>query len=185
MTKLTIMQQLVLASAFEQEAGFATRPIKLNTTAAAKVAASLVDRGYMRECASKAGQPIWRTDANGRTYSLKILKAGRIALKAIAEARVVDTPPSTKPVAVATQRPEALVDAPRSSSKIAGILVHLENAEGVTASEMIISTGWLPHTLRAALTGLRKRGYIIERIRKVDGATAYRLGGDATIAGAA
>jgi Protein of unknown function (DUF3489) len=26
-------------------------------------------------------------------------------------------------------------------------------------------TGWLPHTARAALTGLRKRGFTVERIR--------------------
>jgi hypothetical protein len=25
---------------------------------------------------------------------------------------------------------------------------------------MIVVTGWLPHTIRAALTGLRKRGFV-------------------------
>jgi hypothetical protein len=33
---------------------------------------------------------------------------------------------------------------------------------------------WLPHTTRAALTGLRKRGYAIERTRREDKTTRYR-----------
>ena len=30
-----------------------------------------------------------------------------------------------------------------------------------TLAELIAATGWLPHTTRAALTGLRKRGYAV------------------------
>ena len=39
------------------------------------------------------------------------------------------------------------------------------------------ATGWLPHTTRAALTGLRKRGYAvtIDRSNKERGST-YRIG---------
>jgi len=32
---------------------------------------------------------------------------------------------------------------------------------GATLDELVASTGWLPHTTRAALTGLRKRGFTI------------------------
>jgi hypothetical protein len=35
--------------------------------------------------------------------------------------------------------------------------------------------GWLPHTTRAALTGLRKTGYAIERDKSPQGKTVYRL----------
>ena len=38
---------------------------------------------------------------------------------------------------------------------------------------MIAATGWLPHTTRAALTGLRKKGYAIDS-DKVDGIRTYR-----------
>ena len=34
--------------------------------------------------------------------------------------------------------------------------------------------GWLPHTTRAALTGLRKKGHAIERFRG-DDETRYRI----------
>ncbi len=33
-----------------------------------------------------------------------------------------------------------------------------------TLDALIEATGWLPHTTRAALTGLRKKGYVIERL---------------------
>lgn len=45
--------------------------------------------------------------------------------------------------------------------------------EGVTLKQMIAATGWLPHTTRAALTGLRKKGYAIDS-DKVDGVRTYR-----------
>jgi hypothetical protein len=47
-------------------------------------------------------------------------------------------------------------------------------AEGATLDELIKATDWLPHTTRAALTGLRKRGYAIERTRGEDKMTRYR-----------
>ena len=48
--------------------------------------------------------------------------------------------------------------------------------EGATLDQMIASTGWLPHTTRAALTGLRKAGYIIDS-DKIDGVRTYRAVG--------
>ena len=45
--------------------------------------------------------------------------------------------------------------------------------EGATLEQMIAATGWLPHTTRAALTGLRKAGYVIDS-DKIDGVRTYR-----------
>ena len=45
--------------------------------------------------------------------------------------------------------------------------------EGATLGQMIAATGWLPHTTRAALTGLKKKGYVISS-DKVDGVRTYR-----------
>ncbi len=44
---------------------------------------------------------------------------------------------------------------------------------GATLEEMISATGWLPHTTRAALTGLKKKGYALSS-DKVDGVRTYR-----------
>ena len=45
--------------------------------------------------------------------------------------------------------------------------------EGATLEQMIAATGWLPHTTRAALTGLRKAGYVVDS-DKIDGVRTYR-----------
>lgn len=45
--------------------------------------------------------------------------------------------------------------------------------EGATLDQMIAATGWLPHTTRAALTGLKKLGYAIDS-DKIDGIRTYR-----------
>jgi hypothetical protein len=49
----------------------------------------------------------------------------------------------------------------------------LAREEGATLDEMIAATGWLPHTTRAALTNLRKKGIAIDKA-KVEGVTRYR-----------
>jgi hypothetical protein len=41
--------------------------------------------------------------------------------------------------------------------------------------ELTAATGWLPHTTRAALTGLRKRGYVLARERREGADTVYRI----------
>jgi len=37
----------------------------------------------------------------------------------------------------------------------------LSRKSGATLEALVDATGWLPHTTRAALTGLRKRGYTV------------------------
>ena len=45
--------------------------------------------------------------------------------------------------------------------------------KGTSIEELTVATGWLPHTTRAALTGLRKRGYVL-RERPEGRATAFQ-----------
>jgi hypothetical protein len=64
--------------------------------------------------------------------------------------------------------------APKAPSKTFLILGMMQRSEGATLEQMVAATGWLPHTTRAALTGLRKKGHAIERSR-VDGVTHYSV----------
>lgn len=59
-------------------------------------------------------------------------------------------------------------------TKIAKVIALLERKDGATLDEMIGATGWLPHTTRAALTGLKKKGHTIERDKRGD-AACYRI----------
>jgi hypothetical protein len=65
---------------------------------------------------------------------------------------------------------------PRAGSKLDRVLGTLSTDEGATLDELTRATGWLPHTARAALTGLRKRGYDVRLVRGgSETASVYRL----------
>ena len=59
-------------------------------------------------------------------------------------------------------------------TKIGKFIALLTRNEGATLDEMIEATGWQPHTARVAMSGLRKKGYTIDR-GKLGEATCYRI----------
>ena len=71
--------------------------------------------------------------------------------------------------------------APRGGSKLAQVIELLQRDHGATIDELIAATGWLAHTTRAALTGLRKRGYAVAIDRSDDKrGSFYRIPADET-----
>ena len=63
----------------------------------------------------------------------------------------------------------------RQGTKIARVIELLQRDQGTRLEELIAATGWLPHTARAALTGLRHRGYDVRLERGETGrASVYR-----------
>ena len=67
---------------------------------------------------------------------------------------------------------EAVQSAPTTKSQQ---VIHLLNREGgATLEEMSTLAGWLPHSTRAFMTGLKKNGYVIE-INKVDDIRRYLI----------
>lgn len=63
-------------------------------------------------------------------------------------------------------------------SKIEQVLELLGRAEGATIDQLVETTGWLPHTTRAALTGLKKKGHVVESLKPSDGPRVYRITGN-------
>ncbi|MAO57457.1 MAG: hypothetical protein CMM61_17420 [Rhodospirillaceae bacterium] len=61
------------------------------------------------------------------------------------------------------------------STKLGTILKHLGHKNGTTLPALEKATGWQPHSVRAALTGLRKKGHAIERSKDAKGVTIYRV----------
>jgi hypothetical protein len=51
----------------------------------------------------------------------------------------------------------------------------LERAQGASVAEIGQRLGWLPHTVRAAITGLRHAGREVRRSKSESGQTVYRL----------
>ncbi len=60
------------------------------------------------------------------------------------------------------------------ASKIGMVTDLLRRKDGATLAELVAETGWLPHTTRAALTGLRKKGHEIGKVSR-DGVTVYSI----------
>ncbi len=70
------------------------------------------------------------------------------------------------------QRP---VKIPREGTKQALVVGLLGREQGATLDELVAATGWLPHTTRAALTDLRRRGYSLQKGDREGGGRAYSI----------
>lgn len=55
------------------------------------------------------------------------------------------------------------------------ILALLARPSGASLEELAVATGWLPHTMRAALVRLRQKGGSIEREQGKEKISRYRL----------
>lgn len=62
----------------------------------------------------------------------------------------------------------------QSETKITRVLALMGRDQGATLDELTAATDWQPHSARAALTGLRKKGHAIDRSKR-DGVTCYRI----------
>ena len=72
-----------------------------------------------------------------------------------------------------TKKPEGIKTI-AMPSKPQQILDLLSRDCGATLVELATLANWLPHSTRAYLTGLRKKGHVIDS-DKVDGVRRYRL----------
>jgi Protein of unknown function (DUF3489) len=66
-------------------------------------------------------------------------------------------------------------DRPPASTKRAMLIGMLERPEGASVAEIGQRLGWLPHTVRAAITGLRHAGREVTRRKAENGQSVYRL----------
>ena len=188
MARLTDTQLIILSNAAARDDGIAVVPPKMTKAAASKVGASLLARKLMRELRSKPGMPVWRQDENSRSISLMIARAGRDAIGVDMDADAKQTRSDREPAARSPSRsegngstsassiptpPNAI--SPRAGSKQALVTEMLSANGGATIDALVEATGWLPHTTRAALTGLRKRGFSIQRSREAGEASLYRI----------
>jgi hypothetical protein len=185
--KLTDAQLVMLSAAAQREDRCLIAPDKMKGAILTKVSEKLVKLGLAREARAKAGTPVWRRDDAGQSYALKLTAAG---LKAITvddgseeviapreapqpqRQRIADPTNASGP-GIVGEHTKTLT--PRVGSKLARVIHLLQRSDGANIPNLIEATGWLPHTTRAALTGLRKRGYAIARGRVDGGESIYRI----------
>jgi hypothetical protein len=180
--KLTDTQLVMLSAAARREDRCISAPPSVRGAAAQKVATKLIAAGLCEEIGAEGDAPIWRRDAaNGQGYALKLTPAGMRVI-GIKEAEVPElaadsfSPPASEvsketigdEVGAGDIAPPAAIAAPREGSKLAAVVAFLRRDSGVTVDELASAMGWLPHTTRAALTDLRRRGFGIDRRKTKD-----------------
>ena len=202
--KLSDTELVMLSAAAQREDRCLVAAPSLKGAATYKVATKLISAGLVREIKAKGGAPAWRRDdATGQSYALRLTAAGAKAIavdpdeatSAVAddersEVEGATAPASEPPRPVVAVTPEVAAAgpstasrrAPRAGTKLARAIEMLRSAKGATIDELAGAMDWLPHTTRAVLTGLRKRGYAvtIDRSDKARG-SAYRIAEDAAV----
>ncbi|MCW2349165.1 DUF3489 domain-containing protein [Sphingobium sp. B12D2B] len=165
-TRLTDLQLILLSTASARPDGnLLPLPDSIggDRDRADKAIVPLFERGLVEERAIEERGHCWREHDDER-IGLFISHAGIALIAPEAD----NTPPDNSEAA----DPRSL--APTKPSKTALVLDLLRREGGASIDELIAATGWLPHTTRAALTGLRKKGHAVVR-DKIDGATCYLI----------
>ena len=64
---------------------------------------------------------------------------------------------------------------PTKTTKTDAVIRLLRRPSGATIAQIQKTTGWQPHSVRAALTGLRKKGHDVQRDKNARGVSVYRI----------
>jgi hypothetical protein len=161
--KLSDTHMIILSTASQRENGsLLPLPDGVAGARATKALAALVKSGLAEERDTADAGAISRTDGD-LPFGVFITAAGLAAI-------------GIEPAGAGAQNGETDTPAaaPPRITKTAAVLALLGRAEGATVAELIAATGWLPHTTRAALTGLRKKGHAITRGKRGD-VTCYTV----------
>jgi hypothetical protein len=179
--KLTDTHTLLLSAASQRNDGLLDLGARVKGSALKATAERLLNSGLVEETPVDLDQPSWRIDEMESRVGLKITAAGLQAIGIELDVEEPEPPaatdlgseiqPDSQPV---TQVPSEKKQ-PRSGTKKALVISLLEREEGATLEELMGSTGWLPHTTRAALTGIRHSGHTLEKSRSTDGRAVYRI----------
>ena len=158
MSKLGKIQRQILEVAANRPGG-AVLPLpedlSLRAGALKATLTSLIKRGLAEE------------QGRRKTKALVITEAGRAAVDPGDGEGCARLKPSASPNdGIAGLRPET------KQARIAALLTH---PEGAGIAELMEATGWQPHSVRAALTGFRRRGIPVTRSQDETGVTLYRI----------
>jgi len=168
MTKLTDLQYVLLAVAAKRGSGSLMPPstsIGVPRASITRVINMLIKRGLAEETVTKDEASVWRAEGK-RQLAAVITDAGRAAVAESDGKKIEDGQPPAQP------DPDLVPVVPQIKQAL--LIAMLERKEGTTLDQLVEATGWLAHTTRAALTGLRKKGHVITRSKDESG-SCYRI----------
>ena len=172
-TRLTKLQAALLSSAADRKGGNIL-PLRDQLAgqdkAAGKAITQMLNRGLVSETTCALEAETWRIDGDHK-HGLVISAAGHAAIGS-------NGIPPSMPDELEQPKLEptcaGFTGSPPRPTKSQMVVDLLWREQGATIAELIAATGWLPHTTRAALTGLRKKGHTIAKGKR-DDATGYTI----------
>ena len=176
-TNLNDLQLMLLSTASRRDDGSVLPPPESpgdQQERISKAIPTLLKRKLILEAPVTVRRKMWR-EQDDRLIGLVISARGREAIGA--SSPEVGEEASDAPAAVdpgTSNERDVAPSSPRAESKIETVLGLLRSGEGATLAAMVEATGWLPHTTRAALTGLRNKGHAIIKSTRA-GATVYQI----------
>ncbi len=191
MPKLTDTQLVILSAAAQRQDRVVLplpKSLKIKGGAVTKALEGLRKKGLLEEKPAARNAAAWR-ETDGRRMMLVITDAGLQALDGEPAGESSKQPAPTKTRAkkrrggtvqkptAATPKGKKSQTAARQGTKQALLIDLLKRKKGATIEAIVETLGWLPHTVRAALTRLRQQGFRIERVRE-DGVSRYRIAED-------
>ena len=155
--KLSPSQSLLLRTAARRADGRVIAPDTLRGGARVKVLTSLLQRG-------------WIEPADGGHV---LTDAGYAAIGQLRPVPLDDVQPVD-----ATDDLQLLEGIPaRSGTKLAALVMALRRPQGATSLQLMLATGWQPHTVRGAISGMlrKKLGLHVVLAQNDSGERVYRV----------
>ena len=155
--KLSPSQSLLLRTAARRADGRVIPPDTLRGVARAKVLAALLQRGWIEPA----------DDGHGMT------DAGYAAIGQLRPVPLDDVQPVD-----ANDELQLMEGIPvRPGTKLAALVVALRRPQGATSLQLILATGWQPHTVRGAISGMlrKKLGLNVVLAHNDTGERVYRV----------
>lgn len=178
--KLTDTQLVLLTTACQRaEGSLLPPPASLGDQLARirRAVSSLIKGGLAAEHEVSEPAKRWREE-DGRLFGVIVTAAGRTAI-GVADEDIGDASAPTIDAAAMDDTGGGAADTVAAKTpKHTLVLDLLKRDSGATINQLTEATGWLPHTTRAALTGLRKKGHKV-LTQKFEGTTRYRIAGAA------
>jgi hypothetical protein len=177
-TDLSDMQRILLSTASQREDGHVLplpETLKGKEGPSKPALTALLKKELISETHTKNPAQQWREDGEWR-IGLIIAQAGLEAIGVVGEASLKRSSSEVRAHNRANPAPSH-IPSRRAGTKQGAVIALLKRENGASLTEIVDATGWLAHTSRAALTGLKKKGYLLEK-DKTEGVTRYRITGE-------
>ncbi|MCZ8182419.1 MAG: DUF3489 domain-containing protein [Beijerinckiaceae bacterium] len=183
--KLTDAQLVILSRAARRADSRIVLPDHLRGAAAEQILASLLKSGLIQQVESDPPQG-FSERPSGPCHAITALGLRAIGLDPTdsegadrsdpksdltARAAALDAGRETRDSARLSNSPK--MDKP--PTKQSAILAMLREEGGATIDRIMLATSWQAHTIRAVMSGFRKRGLGVERVQDPAGMSRYRI----------